>query len=486
MMDRGLDAGTRVKIMKRRYGIADVPGGEHFYRRFTAMLERDHRDGDVEIMFQRVARQDATGRDSDSVSVLKIRAFDAVQAFESQAVDAVLLPCLRSQSVLAEIEAETAVPIVRLMEALKAVSSKKYPSGARIGILGPDWLRNSGYFEREFTAEHWQLLYPAADIQRDGIKAVVEAMALPPEAVTMKLTNACEDLMRQGAESIIVCDSVVEDAVSDLRMKGFPVIDALAVYAEYAVSVIVNRKKKPFKIGVAGGVGPAATVDFLDKVVRNTPAQRDQDHVKMVVEQNPQIPDRTAYLLGQGADPTIALYATCRRLEAAGADLIAIPCNTAHAFVERIQPHLSIPIVNMLHETADYVRRNHKNAKKIGLLATRGTIASGVYHEAIAAAGFELLVPDEAHQARVMNAIYGPLGVKAGFTEGECVEDVLAALASLARRGAEIIVLGCTELPLLLSQTEAFPVADRTVVILDPTDILAKTCVDRALHPFKE
>ena len=80
MMDRGLDAGTRVKIMKRRYGIADVPGGEHFYRRFTAMLERDHRDGDVEIMFQRVARQGATGRDSDSVSVLKIRAFDAVQA----------------------------------------------------------------------------------------------------------------------------------------------------------------------------------------------------------------------------------------------------------------------------------------------------------------------------------------------------------------------------------------------------------------------
>jgi aspartate racemase len=225
-------------------------------------------------------------------------------------------------------------------------------------------------------------------------------------------------------------------------------------------------------------VGPAATVDFLDKIVRNTPASRDQDHLKVIVEQNPQIPDRTAHLLGGGADPTIALYAACKRLEAAGADLVAIPCNTAHAFVARIQPFLPVPIVNMLRETVEHIRRNHGGCAKVGLLATSGTIACHVYHDAIAPAGYEVLAPDAENQQRVMNAIYGPRGVKAGFTEGECAEDLLRALTSLARRGAEVIVLGCTELPLILAQNEAFPVAGKTVAVLDPTDILARKCVD--------
>ena len=109
--------------------------------------------------------------------------------------------------------------------------------------------------------------------------------------------------------------------------------------------------------------------------------------------------------------------------------------------------------------------------------ATSGTIGSRVYHDAIADAGFELIVPDEENQKRVMNAIYGPRGVKAGFTEGECVEDLLLALTSLVGRGADAIVLGCTELPLLLKQNEKFPVAGKTVVVLDPTEILARACV---------
>ena len=453
----------------RRYGLADVPGADSFYRRFAGLLAGKHQEANIELVPPRLSKEWTAGGQTNTASPadFKIAAFDAIRAFESQAVDAVLLPCFQAQSVLAEIEAETTVPVLGLMAALKLKLSRKYPSGGAIGILGPDCLRSSGCFEREFPTDRWQLLYPTITIQPDEITA---------------LADACDDLVRQGAESIIVCDAAMGDAVPGLQAKGFPVIDALAAYAEYAASAILVKRKRPFKIGVVGGVGPAATVDFLDKIVRNTPARRDQDHVKVVVEQNPQIPDRTAYLLGQGADPTIALYATCRRLEAAGASLIAIPCNTAHAFVERIQPHLSVPIVNMLHETADYIRRNHGGATKIGLLATRGTIASGVYHDAIAAAGFDLLAPDDTHQARVMNAIYGPKGVKAGFTKGECVDDLMAALSSLAEAGAEVIILGCTELPLLLSQNAAFPVAGRTVAILDPTTILARSCVGMALR----
>ena len=127
-----------------------------------------------------------------------------------------------------------------------------------------------------------------------------------------------------------------------------------------------RQQARPFKIGVVGGVGPAATADFMQKIVRNTTAARDQDHIKIVVEQNPQIPDRTANLIGDGPDPTVALYATCKKLEAGDADLIAIPCNTAHAFVERIQPYLSIPIVNMLHETVQHLAQHAPGAAPRG------------------------------------------------------------------------------------------------------------------------
>jgi aspartate racemase len=228
---------------------------------------------------------------------------------------------------------------------------------------------------------------------------------------------------------------------------------------------------------VLGGVGPAATVDFMQKIVSNTPAKRDQDHIKILVEQNPQIPDRTENLIGQGADPTISLYATCKRLEAGDADIIAIPCNTAHAFVERIQPYLKVPIVNMLTATVDALRTAFPALRRVGLLATSGTIASGVYERALEAAGLEQVVPTPELQARVMSAIYGPRGVKAGYTSGECMEDIVAAADSLIERGIEVIILGCTELPLLLPQGEWRGTSGVVAWLADPTDILAKRCV---------
>ncbi|RYF29607.1 MAG: aspartate/glutamate racemase family protein, partial [Comamonadaceae bacterium] len=186
---------------------------------------------------------------------------------------------------------------------------------------------------------------------------------------------------------------------------------------------------------------------------------------------------RTANLIGDGPDPTVALYATCKKLEAGDADLIAIPCNTAHAFVERIQPYLSIPIVNMLHETVQHLRTKHPALCRVGLLATSGTLASRVYHEAAEAAGLKPIAPDDAHQALVMSAIYGERGVKAGFTGGACRDELMAALAHLVQRGAEAVILGCTELPLLLAQSERFAVAGTHIVLLDPTDLLARKCI---------
>jgi aspartate racemase len=235
-----------------------------------------------------------------------------------------------------------------------------------------------------------------------------------------------------------------------------------------------------FKLGIVGGIGPAATVDFMSKIIRNTDARCDQEHLRLVVEHNPQIPDRSANLLGGGEDPTQALHDACKRLEANEATLIALPCNTAHAFIARIQPHLSIPIVNMLAETVAHIERHWTGRPTVGLLATSGTIGAGVYREAAAGRALDLIVPDARHQQYVMEAIYGERGVKAGYVDGPCKEALLRALAHLAQRGATVVILGCTELPLILDQHPAYRTGGHTVALLDPADILARRCVAMA------
>jgi aspartate racemase len=202
----------------------------------------------------------------------------------------------------------------------------------------------------------------------------------------------------------------------------------------------------------------------------------------MVVEQNPQIPDRTANLLHHETDPTVALYATCKRLESEGANAIAIPCNTAHAYVERIQTYLSVPIVNMLTETVREIVTKYGKGTKVGLLATSGTVESRVYHKA-AADQLELVTPEPGFQNMVMEAIYGEDGVKAGYTRGRCRDLLLSAIEHLSSLDAKVQILGCTELPLIFSQTENFSVGNTQVVLIDPTDILAKRCVCLALLP---
>lgn len=232
-----------------------------------------------------------------------------------------------------------------------------------------------------------------------------------------------------------------------------------------------------FKLGIVGGIGPAATVDFMRKIILNTGARRDQDHLRLVVEHNPQIPDRTANLLGGGEDPTNALFEACLRLQDSEATLIALPCNTAHAYIERLQPRLAVPIINMLSETIAHIEAHWPGRPTVGLLATSGTVASGVYRQAAAGRRLDLLVPDAEHQQYVMDAIYGKRGVKAGYVDGECKEILLRAISHLALRGANAIILGCTELPLVLEQNPCYRIGECEVALLDPTEILARSCV---------
>ncbi|HAT32035.1 MAG TPA: aspartate racemase [Janthinobacterium sp.] len=470
----GRDASADIAAKLDALDAASRPGG-------TAVVERRPADGWPDGG----APAPAPSQTRADPNARKLHCFDLIRAFEQRALTGALLPCFISHTFIDELQAETTLPILNMMHALSEYLERHLPPPAAIGVLTSDYVRRNGLFERCLGARGYRLLYPDdAAVQAGVMEAVYGPRGIkrggrlgePLEQVA----GACENLLRQGAQLCLPGITEIPLLAEPLLARGIALLDTNQIYAQYAHCALAGAAPAParhFKIGVIGGVGPAATVDFMEKIIRNTPASRDQDHIKLVVEHNPQIPDRTANLIGAGADPTLALYAAAKRLQADDADIIAIPCNTAHAFVERIQPALSIPIVHMLNETVAYLRSHCAGKRRIGLLATSGTLASRVYHEAVAGDDLRLLLPDPAHQALVMRAIYGEAGVKAGFRAGQCRADLLRAMEHLARRGAEVIILACTELPLLVAQDEHCTIAGRAVAVLDPGEILARRCV---------
>lgn len=409
----------------------------------------------------------------------KFHVYNTLKEMERRGCRIALLPCFVSHSFLHELAPELRLTVMSMLDATREKLLRDHASATRIGVVTSSFVRRSGLFDRAFGPER-RAIYPAPPIQDNAVMPAVygpegiKAGRLGGQSLDW-ITLACEDLERQGAEVIVLGSTELPVLIDTLRPRiSVPILDVNQAYAEHALTHAGATQGAAFKIGVVGGVGPAATVDFMDKVVRRTRAARDQDHIKMVVEQNPQIPDRTANLIGDGDDPTIPLYSTCKRLEADGADAIAIPCNTAHAYVARIQPHLGIPIINMLSETAIRIRSDHPRVRRVGLLATSGTIRSGVYQEVLEAEGLTLITPDLAMQDSVMEAIYGDAGVKAGFTTGRCRDDLLRAILHLRDKGAEVAILGCTELPLIAPTGRD---RDELPPLLDPTDILAHRCV---------
>jgi aspartate racemase len=419
-----------------------------------------------------------------SMTARKLYVFQVCQSLVQRRANSILLPCFASHTFRDELQSELPIPIVDMMVALRRHVDSIATKGATLGVIASDFVRLSGLFEKYFS-DRYDIIYPSGLNQAFVMSAIygedgIKAGKLEGHAIE-HLAHACEDLQRRGAEWILPGATELSLVCQALQRRGYPVLDGNALYAEHAVSFTASRQRRVFKLGIVGGVGPAATVDFMDKVVRSTPASRDQDHIKMVVEQNPQIPDRTAHLLRQEADPTVSLYATCKRLESEGASAIAIPCNTAHAFVQHIQPYLAIPIVNMLTETIAFIRAQYGTVRPVGLLATSGTIASRVYHNAAQAAGITLMTPTDPFQEQVMSAIYGEHGVKAGHVDGACRDSLRAAIEHLALSGAKVIILGCTELPLIYAETQAFGLANgRSVVLVDPTAVLARHCVGLA------
>ena len=224
-------------------------------------------------------------------------------------------------------------------------------------------------------------------------------------------------------------------------------------------------------IGILGGMGPEATIDLFYKIIKSTPAEKDQDHLRIIIDNNPKIPDRTAAILGKGEDPLPALQETARNLEKAGADLIIIPCNTAHYFLPSIQESVKIPILNMIEETAKETQRKTPQIKKVGLLASIGIYKTEIYHQHFKKFNIEVISPEEKDKEEVMKVIYA---VKAGDLSEEVKRNILKIAQKLIDKGVEAIITGCTEIPLILKE------GDVSVPIIDPTQVLAKMAIKKA------
>ncbi|RJP69728.1 MAG: amino acid racemase [Ignavibacteriales bacterium] len=227
-------------------------------------------------------------------------------------------------------------------------------------------------------------------------------------------------------------------------------------------------------LGIFGGMGPEATANFYQLIVKLTPAKKDQDHIPTLIYSFPQIPDRTASIMS--GDTSIVSYLTegLMRLEKAGASFIVIPCNTAHYYYDKMQKSISIPIINMISETAKEVTAKYPDVKKVGLLATTGTISTGLYEKEFKALGIEVITPaKDLLENCVMKAVYS---IKAGGNKQQCEDLLYTAGKDLEKNGASVIVLGCTEIPLAFNPERA------GVPVVSATQVLA----DRAIEKYKK
>lgn len=224
-------------------------------------------------------------------------------------------------------------------------------------------------------------------------------------------------------------------------------------------------------LGVLGGMGPLASAHFMLRLTLLTPADKDQDHIPAVLWSDPRVPDRTAARLGSGPDPLPWLLRGINGLKQAGCGAIAIPCNTAHGWIEPMERDAGLPILHIVDAAMAELRRKGIAPGPIGLMGTAATLAMRLYQDRLGAQGWDIIEPDALQMARLIAPAIA--SVKANH-----VADAYAPLAevvnSLASRGATAVVLGCTEIPLGI---QAGPADRLSVPVVDTIDALARAAI---------
>jgi aspartate racemase len=227
----------------------------------------------------------------------------------------------------------------------------------------------------------------------------------------------------------------------------------------------------PNLIGILGGMGPAATVDLMQKIVASTPAARDQDHAPVVVWNVPQIPDRPSAVFGGEPSPFPYMLKGALQLQACGATAIAMPCNTAHFWADGLQAELKVPFLHIADAVLEKLEV-HGRPSKIALLSTAATVHAGFYQSRFAAHGVQTIVPAKTQ----IEEIYAAIKLVKGGRIPAARERFLPVARELHDQGADALLLACTELP-LLTPGWAFEAQ-----CIDPTQALAEACVRHAFN----
>jgi aspartate racemase len=226
-------------------------------------------------------------------------------------------------------------------------------------------------------------------------------------------------------------------------------------------------------VGIIGGMGPLSTIELMRKIYLRTPAGKEQHHLRLLVDNRPQIPDRTDFILGRGPSPLPQLQESARLLEKWGAEFMAIACNTAHLFYNDIVKKIDIPVLNMLILLKTNLEKELSGENRIGLLTTTGALESNLFQNYLQQ--YQLIIPNQKIQEKyVMEAIYGEHGVKTNKVSHQNISLLSKGIEDVIKEGPALIVAGCTEIGLILQEMRL------DIKILNPLDILADEIVIQA------
>ena len=233
-------------------------------------------------------------------------------------------------------------------------------------------------------------------------------------------------------------------------------------------------------VGVIGGLGPQATLDFYSKLLEQTAANADQEHLHIIINSNPKVPNRQQSVAGTGPSCIPSLVSTAQALERAGADFLVMVCNTAHAYEGAIRRATNIPFISIIEESVIACLNENPTVRRVGLMAADGALEANLYQNKFAEAGVEVVLPNKSAQAQLMNLIFR---IKANDRDPSIGWEMRALAQELFDQGAEMILAACTEIPLVMDQSQlAWPLISSTDALVEATIAFAGSQVAEAVR----
>lgn len=233
--------------------------------------------------------------------------------------------------------------------------------------------------------------------------------------------------------------------------------------------------KKEKVVGILGGMGPEATIDLFSRIVEETHAKCDEDHLRIIIDNNPKIPSRQDAILKGTESPVPAMVETAKNLKNAGADFIILGANTAHYFYDEVASQVDIPFLHIINEAVKELLRSYPNVTKIGVMATNAAVKTKLYNTCCSKFNIDVIDLDEKEQNKIHDTIFN--FKYNGLTE-ENLKAACESVENLVSKGAQAVIMGCTEIPIIL-KGKSF-----SIPLIDPNDIIGKVAVAYAKNLY--